>query len=112
MLNRIALVCAGGLAAACSSSGGNRTDGGVMDLRPACVPSGAEVCDGRDNDCNGMVDEGLTAATANPHQFVATVVSLPRNKDEFAYDVNGDGKPDNQLGNVVQILTFQMFDAN
>ncbi len=23
-----------------------------------CVASGAEVCDGRDNDCNGMIDEG------------------------------------------------------
>jgi hypothetical protein len=25
----------------------------------ACVPTGAEVCDGEDNDCSGLVDDGL-----------------------------------------------------
>ncbi len=42
----IALLIAGLLA--CSSS-----------VAP-CVPDGDEVCDGRDNDCNGLADDGLT----------------------------------------------------
>jgi uncharacterized repeat protein (TIGR01451 family)/MYXO-CTERM domain-containing protein len=28
-----------------------------------CVPSGAEVCDGKDNDCNGTVDDGFSVGT-------------------------------------------------
>lgn len=37
-------------------------DGGAIDLGPdlsSCVPSGPESCDGRDEDCDGLVDEGL-----------------------------------------------------
>lgn len=30
-----------------------------------CVPSGPEVCDGSDNDCNGQVDDGLGGATCD-----------------------------------------------
>jgi len=33
-------------------------DAGV-DGPAVCVPSGAEICDGRDNDCSGAVDDGL-----------------------------------------------------
>jgi uncharacterized repeat protein (TIGR01451 family) len=29
-----------------------------------CVASGAEICDGKDNDCNGTVDDGFNAGTA------------------------------------------------
>jgi hypothetical protein len=29
-----------------------------------CAPSGAEVCDGRDNDCNSVVDDGVTCPGA------------------------------------------------
>lgn len=28
-----------------------------------CTPTGPEICDGKDNDCNNQVDEGLTAPT-------------------------------------------------
>lgn len=36
-----------------NTNDGNRTDGGT------CVPTGNEVCDGKDNDCDGTVDNGV-----------------------------------------------------
>src|SRR4051812_2383210 len=36
----------------------------VTDAGDACVPSGAETCDGRDNDCDGTVDNVPAAALA------------------------------------------------
>ncbi len=33
------------------------------DANPAAYPGGAEVCDGADNDCNGVVDDGASDAT-------------------------------------------------
>src|SRR5262245_27321999 len=36
-----------------------------------CVPSGPEVCDGRDNDCDGVIDDGLTVSSGNTLKLVA-----------------------------------------
>jgi len=31
----------------------------AVDHDPACVPSGPEICDGKDNDCDGVIDNGF-----------------------------------------------------
>jgi hypothetical protein len=37
---------------------------GAMDARSErisnCVPTGPEICDGKDNDCDGVVDDGFS----------------------------------------------------
>lgn len=39
---------------------GSGSDGGSTDADDSgtCVPTGVEVCDGKDNDCNGLTDDG------------------------------------------------------
>ena len=41
--------------------GGSGSDGGDIDAEvdAGCVPSGGEICDGKDNDCNGLTDDGV-----------------------------------------------------
>jgi len=37
--------------------------GPMVTPTPSCVPTGPEVCDGIDNDCNGVTDDGLGSST-------------------------------------------------
>src|SRR5262249_47340005 len=52
--------CAAGSAVACTTSCGSM---GTAPCSPTCTPGAcsppAETCDGRDDDCDGMVDEGF-----------------------------------------------------
>ena len=41
-------------------------DEGVMNACGACGDVPTEVCDGKDNDCDGQVDEGLSCGTTEP----------------------------------------------
>ena len=43
--------------------------------------------------------------------YVVNHLTLPQSKADFAIDLNGDGKPDNQLGNIIGALTGVGFDA-
>jgi hypothetical protein len=40
-----------------ADDGGNGNDDAPPDA--ACVPTGGEICDGEDNDCNGLIDDGV-----------------------------------------------------
>lgn len=63
---------------------GTDTDGGV-----ACMPAG-----------------GTARA-----QYVWNAMTVPQTRSDFAWDLNGDGRPDNQYGNIVGALTGQGMDV-
>jgi len=68
-VNELCLNCAVGDGGDMSGDGGDLGDGGDMVIDAddstdggdggVCVPSGTEVCDGRDNDCNGQIDDNI-----------------------------------------------------
>jgi hypothetical protein len=45
-----------------------------------------------------------TARATTTFKYVSNMVTLPKSKTEYAADLNGDGKPDNALGSIVQTL--------
>src|SRR5262249_21667768 len=101
------------LVACAGCSGGGERHGGSLDMTPAamCAMPMPEVCDGRDNDCNGKIDD-VAAGSGYTAQMVATSILLPKTRTDYAIDVNGDGRLDNQLSSLVAILKSQGTDAN
>src|SRR4051812_2571957 len=44
-------------------------------------------------------------------KFVADTLSVPQSRMDYALDLNGDQKADNQLGNIIGALTQQGLDT-
>ena len=60
-------------------------------------------------DGGGGGEEDLASSVA-PFRYVTDAIKLPKNKMDFARDVNGDAKPENRLGDVVASLKAINYD--
>lgn len=60
--------------------------------------------------CGGGSDSGDCTATGgmNKAQYVTNAVMVPQQRSDYAIDLNGDGRVDNQLGNIIGALEGQM----
>src|SRR5438270_676234 len=60
--------------------------------------------------CGGGTDSGDCTASGgtNKAQYVTNAVTVPQQRSDYAIDLNGDGRVDNQLGNIIGALEGQM----
>ncbi|HEY2743166.1 MAG TPA: hypothetical protein VGL86_01030 [Polyangia bacterium] len=63
--------------------------------------------------CGGGSDSGDCTASggSNKAQYVVNAVMVPEQRSDFAIDLNGDGRVDNQLGNIIGALSGQGLDV-
>ncbi len=71
---------------------GSLEDGCEYECAP--TPGGAELCDGRDNDCDGQTDEGLDTSDEDGDGFPACRDVCPDVADPDQADADGDGVGD------------------
>src|SRR4051794_35180307 len=59
--------------------------------------------------CGGEESGDCTAsAGGNSSKYVTNSVMVPQQRQDYAIDLNGDGRVDNQLGNIIGALEGQM----
>ncbi|MDB4967991.1 MAG: hypothetical protein JWN44_3680 [Myxococcales bacterium] len=60
--------------------------------------------------CGGTSDGGDCTASAggSSSKYVTSSVMVPQQRQDYAIDLNGDGRVDNQLGNIIGALEGQM----
>ncbi|TDP76509.1 MopE-related protein [Bradymonas sediminis] len=71
------------------------------DIEPVCFPSngGVEICDGRDNDCNGEIDDGITGmhykdADGDGYPDISDYMSSCNAALGYTHKVSGTLQPD------------------
>ena len=69
--------------------------------------TGAVGCGGS----GGTNSGGTTIDGTNKSQYVANTMTLPTGPTQLAIDLNGDGKKDNRLGQIVGALSFANINA-
>ena len=71
------------------------------------VPLAFGACGG-----GGSSSGECTATTgSNKSQYVVNAVMVPQQRSDYAIDLTGDGRVDNQLGNIIGALTGQGLDV-
>jgi hypothetical protein len=53
----------------------------------------------------GVPPDVTMVSMANPVKYVANTLTVPMDRMQFGMDLNGDGKVDNQLGNIIGALS-------
>ncbi len=67
-------------------------------------------CGGNGNNPD-MGPSDTTMAEGDFHYYVVNKLTVPMQRADFAIDLNGDGHPDNQLGNIIGALAAQNLDT-
>jgi hypothetical protein len=52
-----------------------------------------------------VIPDVTMVSSANPSQYVANTLTVPLDRMQYGMDLNGDGKLDNQLGNIIGALS-------
>lgn len=56
-------------------------------------------------------DPACPAASTRDRLYQITALTLPQTHADFAYDLNGDGRPENQLGAIIEAMAAADFGA-
>jgi hypothetical protein len=67
------------------------------------------ACDGGGGPA--VIPDVTMVSSSNPVQYVANTLTVPMERQQFGMDLNGDGKADNQLGNIIGALSAQNLDT-
>jgi hypothetical protein len=78
-------------------------------LVTSCGPS--SPASGSDAGADAQGSGEVTTAHGDFHRFVVNSETLPMSRVDSALDLNGDGRIDNQYGNIVGALASQMLDS-
>jgi hypothetical protein len=78
----------------CDADGTGPSSGDCNDGDPAIAPGHSELCDGKDNDCDGMVDEGLDLTDSDGDAVVNCSDNCPEIFNPGQEDADSDGRGD------------------